>query len=250
MKLSTLTTLGTVAITLGALSASAQVSLSGISYTENFNSIDSGIPAGWSVKTGATSSVLGTDVSLVTAETSWATSTGNFRNVAASTGLTSSSDVPTQGNSANRAIGIRQTGSFGDPGAAFTFNFNSTGYTNVSFSLDAMMLSVQGYSTTWSLQSSTNGTSWTTHATWSDPGTFGSTSVSSGGVISALANQSSAYIRFVALSAATGSSSRDTIAIDNFSMSFSAVPEPSTYAALLGAAALGLTLVRRRRLAA
>jgi hypothetical protein len=60
-----------------------------------------------------------------------------------------------------------------------------------------------------------------------------------------LDNSSNAYFRIVALSSSSGSGSRDTIAIDNFSIT--AVPEPHEYA--LGIAALlgGIILIRRHR---
>jgi uncharacterized protein len=233
---------------LASINAFAQVTLTGTSYTQNFNSIGSGLPTGWTVYTGATSSTLGTSSSITTAATSWGTTSGDFRNAAASTGLSSTSDVTAQSNSTDRALGVRQGASFGDPGASFVFNFNSTGMTDVSFSLDVMMLSVQGRSTDWTLQYSTNGTAWTNITTWSDPGVFGSTTLNSAGVVASLTNQSNAYIRLVALSASTGSNSRDTIAIDNFSLTYSAVPEPATSAFLAGAAILGLATFRRRSL--
>ena len=43
--------------------AQAQVVLSGTSYTQNFNSLVNGMPLGWTIRTGASSTALGTDVS-------------------------------------------------------------------------------------------------------------------------------------------------------------------------------------------
>src|SRR4051812_17563237 len=40
-------------------SATAQVNLTGISYTQDFNSLGSGLPAGWSVHTSAAAGALG-----------------------------------------------------------------------------------------------------------------------------------------------------------------------------------------------
>src|SRR6185369_14571685 len=77
----------------------AQVTLTGTGYAQDFNALGSGgLPAGWSVATGATASSLGTAQTFTTGAVSWATATGNFRNVAASTGQTSAASSTTQGN--------------------------------------------------------------------------------------------------------------------------------------------------------
>lgn len=233
-----------------AVQAFAQVTLTGTSYVENFNGIGDGVPVGWSVRTGANSSTLGSTATLTTALTSWGTTTGNFRNVASTTGLTSSSSVANQEASSNRAMGVRQTGSFGDPGAAFIFNFNSTGMTLSSISLDALMLSVQANSTTWTIDYGIGASpsSFTSLGSYSDPGVWGTTPISiTGSSLAGLSNQSNVWIRFVALTATTAGGTRDTVAIDNFTINYSAIPEPSTYAALAGVLALGGVMWHRRR---
>jgi len=174
-----------------------------------------------------------------TALGTWASNTGEFRNVASTSGLAFDSSSANQNSSADRALGVRQGGSFGDPGAAFTFNFNSTGYNLSAINLSALMLSVQGRSTVWTIDYGIGASpaSFTALTTYSDPGVFGSTPLSiTGAALTSLSNQSNVWIRVTALSASTGSNSRDTFAIDNFSLSYSAVPEPSTYAAILGGA--------------
>lgn len=55
----------------------------GTSYTQNFDAIGSGLPTGWTVRTGAGASSRGTSSSLNTAAVSWANNTGEFRNSAA-----------------------------------------------------------------------------------------------------------------------------------------------------------------------
>ena len=84
------------------------------------------------------------------------------------------------------------------------------------------MLSVQGYSTIWSVQYGVAGTTtnFTTVATYSDTGVFGATHTNMNfqNVLDNL--PTNVWIRIVALSAATGSGSRDTFAIDNFSLSW------------------------------
>src|SRR5436309_868733 len=63
----------------------AQVPLGSGTNTQTFDSIAGGLPAGWSVRTGATAAALGTAVALNTATTvSWSTSTGQWVNLAAS----------------------------------------------------------------------------------------------------------------------------------------------------------------------
>lgn len=250
MKITRLANAALITCALVTLS-SAQVTLSGTTYTQNFNSIGSGLPSGWSVYTGASASSLGSSASLTVAATSWGDTVGAFKNVASTAGLTSSSTSANQSASSDRALGVRTGSSFGDPGASFAFNFNSTGYNITSISLDALMLSIQTRSQVWTVDYGigSNPSSFTsTGFTYSDSGTWGSTSLSiTGSALAALSNQSNAWIRFVALSASTGSGSRDTIGIDNFSITTTAVPEPSTYALILGGIALVSVMVMRRR---
>ena len=220
----------------------AIVSLASGSYSENFNLIATTAAAGWDVRTGATGASLGT-VGTYTSST-WADGTGEFKNLAAAgTGSTSSTTV--QNAASDRVLGIRQTASFGDPGASFNFDFSSSGLTVQSITIDLQMLSIQGRSTAWSVQYGIGASpsSFTTLATFSDPGTFGSTTlmIPTATLGAALDNQAQAWFRVVALSATTGSNSRDSFAIDNFSIT--AVPEPA--AAVL--TALGLLGILRRR---
>lgn len=228
----------------------AALSLSGTSYSQSFDSIGSGLPAGWSVNTGASDSSLGVAGATYTAtpgtSTSWGNISGAFKNVA-SAGLGSGAAVADQTAAADRALGVRQTGTFGDPGAAFTLELeNTAGLNGFSLSIDMQMLSVQGRSTTWSVQYGlgTAPTSFTTLGTYSDPGVFGSATVTyDSTALSGINNQSGeVWFRVVALSAATGADNRDTFAIDDFSLSY--VPEPTTWAliafgTMFGAAQLG-----------
>lgn len=116
-----------------ALTCVGQVTLTTSPYTQDFNSISSGLPTGWTVRTGATGIALGTTGTFVTTNTAWNSTTGNFRNVASASGLTSTATTTDQGNSTNRALAVRQTGTLGDPGAAFVLQLaNTTGFTNFS----------------------------------------------------------------------------------------------------------------------
>ncbi len=97
------------------------------------------------------------------------------------------------------------------------------------------MLSVQTRSTTWTIQYATGAapTTWvnlgiTSPTTWADPGVFGSTAFTfTGNELSALSGQSNAWIRIVALGASTGSGNRDSIGVDDFSLTFAGAGPPS-----------------------
>jgi len=104
----------------------AQLSLTNSPYQQSFDGIGSGLPTGWEVRTGATASAFGTSATPVTTATAWNSTSGNFRNVASANGLVSTSTSTEQNNSTNRAIAVRQTGSFGDPGAAFYLQLQNT----------------------------------------------------------------------------------------------------------------------------
>jgi len=244
-----------VILGLVAANAHAQFTLTGISYTQNFDSVALGLPSGWDVRTAANATSLGTAATFNTAQVSWGTATGQFANMASSDGLLSGASVALQNASSDRVIGVRQVaaGNF-DPGAAIDFNFNASlasfSGTGTALSLSLQMLSVQSRSTTWSIQYGTGSSpsSWTTLSTWSDPGVFGATNFAfTGTQLSALSGQSDAWIRVVALAASTGVNNRDSIGLDDLTLNFSAVPEPGTW--LAGALAVGaIAFSQRRRL--
>lgn len=228
----------------------AQVVLTGTSYLEDFDSLGSGLPSGWTVRTGATSSLLGAVATFSTSTVNWANNTGAFKNFASSTGLTEVSE--SQAASLDRALGIRQTGSFGDPGAAFTLQIQDTiGLQGFALSFSAEMLSVQGRSTTWTVQYATGSspTSFSNLTTYSDPGTFGATTVTANLPAGVNGLADNLWIRIVALAASTGPNSRDSFGIDDFSLTFSPVPvpEPQTYALVAGVGLVGVGLWRRMR---
>jgi hypothetical protein len=234
-------------LVLAAGSVQGQVLITNAGYTQNFDSIGTGLPTGWDARTGATATALGTVASFTTGATSWDNTTGAFKNFAATTGLSETSTTAAQSASTDRAFGIRQTNSFGDPGASFNFHFSTTGVNVTNISFDAMMTSVQTRSTVWSIQYGVGAspTSFTTLGTYSDPGIWGSTgfSFTTADFGTNLDNQANLWFRVVALSGSTGTGSRDSFAIDNFNVT--AIPEPSTYALI--ALGLGALVVLRRR---
>ncbi|HEY4246900.1 MAG TPA: ExeM/NucH family extracellular endonuclease [Lacunisphaera sp.] len=205
-------------------SMAAQVALSSGTYSQTFDSIGGGLPPGWSVYTGATATATGTAASPNLTAVSWSSTTGQWANVAAAdnngTPFTGTEAVAAQAAATDRALGIRQTGSFGDPGASANFNFSTIGQQVTSISFSAQMLSVQTRSTGWSVQYGVGAApaTWVTVATYSDPGAFGTTTVTASGFGTALDNQSNVSLRVVALTASTGAGSRDTFGIDDFTI--------------------------------
>jgi hypothetical protein len=244
------------------IQVSAQVTLGTSPYFQDFNSISSGLPTGWSVRTGATASALGTTATLVTTNTAWNSTTGNFRNVAAASGLIATSTTIDQNNSVNRALAVRQTGSLGDPGAAFVLQVaNTAGLTNfqLSFKLQSLDGSVAGRNTTWRVDYGFGATptSFTTVAT--TPATL-TTSLAAGGISwgstdvtinfgTTLDNSSdNVWIRVTTLTPSTGSGSRPTSAIDDFQLSYAAgdVTPPSftvTYPKISNLTSSGFDLI-------
>ena len=221
-----------VLITLaGIWPAAGQLVLLGTNYTQNFDSISSGLPPGWSMRTGASTNSLGTAATFTGATKTWSDTGGNFGNCASVSGygtnFIGTEVTATQNGGTNRSLAIRQGASFGDPGAAFVLQIaNTVGITNLAFSLDLNLLGVQGRSTVWTIDYavSNSPSAFTTLATFNDPGVFGATPSANFTLNSDADDQSqNVWIRVVALTAATGSGSRDTFGIDNFSLSYSNV---------------------------
>jgi hypothetical protein len=210
-------------------SVQAQLTLSGTDYTQNFDALSNGLPNGWSLRIDATATTLGTIMTdYIASGKTWGDTGGEFGNCASTvansgTNFTGNESSTIQNGCTNRALAIRQTGSFGDPGAAFVLNLaNTRGMTNFQLGLDFLILSVQPRSTIWTVDYAIgdNPDQFTPLTTFDDPGAFGAThtDLSFG---TALDDQDdNIWIRIVALSATTGSSSRDTFGIDNLSLSW------------------------------
>jgi endonuclease I len=214
--------LAAVLIGVSGAQAFAQVSLGVSPYVQDFNGIAAGLPVGWSVRTGASATALGAEAALTTAATAWNVTSGNFRNVASTTGLDSTSNSTAQSGSTNRALALRPTGSFGDSGAGFAVQLaNTTGKQNFSLTLKHQVADNQTRVSTYTVQYSLSaaGDAWNTVGTFAT-GRWGSTEATySFG--SALNNFSGpVWIRIVSLTATTGSGSRDTYAIDDFTLSW------------------------------
>lgn len=210
--------------------ASGQVTLSGTSYTELFDNLGSGLPAGWTIRTGANATSLGTAATLTTAATAWNNTTGAFKNFASADGLTSTSTSAQQSASTDRALGVRQTGTLGDPGGAFTLQLaNTSGFSNFTLTFDLQSLDVTSPRiTTWLVQYGLGASpsSFTTVATVPTPLQTGNSAFTNTSVSvnfgSALDNQAGdVWIRIVTLAASTGSGNRASTGIDDFVLSYS-----------------------------
>ena len=207
--------------------AHGQAVLSGTNYTQNFNTISNGLPPGWSVRTNATATSLGTTAIFNAAQVSWGTQTGQFGNAAGPTNnslavASGIEDASHQGAFTNRCPCIRQTAAFGDPGAAFVFQIaNTTGFSNFTFSVDLCLLKSNTAATTWTVDYAVGAApaAFTSLDTCPDPGGFG-TVTKTGGLGPNADNQPAAvWIRIAALAAASGGT-RDTFGIDNFVLNY------------------------------
>lgn len=210
--------------------ASAQVKLTGTSYTQNFDDLGSGLPPGWSVRTGASATGSGTEVTLVTSARSWSATSGQFANFASTASNEGTNFLGTEASafqaaSTNRCLGVRQTSSFGDPGAAFVLQLQNTlGFAGFQLAVDLNMLSVQNRSNAWIIDYGIGDdpVSFTPVWTNADPCVFGCTptAVSFGGALDDQAQP--VWIRVVALEASAGGGSRDTFGLDNWVLSYGA----------------------------
>ncbi|WP_316831894.1 gliding motility-associated C-terminal domain-containing protein [Pedobacter aquatilis] len=213
----------------------AQVSLTTSPYTENFDGIGTSLPSGFTVRTGATTSALGTATAFTNAATAWSVQTGAFKNFASATaGATATATA--QAAATDRALGLRQTAAVGDPSGAFVFQLaNTTGKTALKLSFNLQSLdSSSPRQATWRVDYGI-GTAPTTFTTATTTGTLTTgNSAFSNNVINvdfgtALDNNpNNVWIRIVTIAATTGAGNRPSTAIDNFSLTFNSGGGPAT----------------------
>jgi hypothetical protein len=237
-----------LSVALLALSATgfAQVTLSGTSYTQNFNSLASGLPTGWRVYRMATPTSLGTVATYASSATTsiWAdtscgannVTSGGFKNYASANTLTEGSACTAQQSSTDRALGIRQvsynnaTNTGTDSGAAFVLVLtNTTGMTgfNMNFKLQSLDTS-SPRTTKWTVEYAVGATPTSFTALTTSPASplltgnnvFSNTTVTAN-FGTALDNKSSnVYIRIVTLQQSTGNGNRASTAIDDFNLTW------------------------------
>lgn len=223
--------------------ANAQIVLTGTSYSQNFDGIGTALPSGWSARTDATATVLGTEATFAVAAKAWTDTQGAFKNFASADGLTVGSDATAQNASTDRALGIRQSSSFGNPGGAFVMQIANTLDRN-SFAMTFKLQSLDSSSartTTWVVDYGIGATPtvFTPIATGpavitTGANTFSNTDVTVNFGISLDNMSGPVWIRITTLTAAAGPSgtNRASSAIDDVQLTWTA-GAPTTTAAPL-----------------
>jgi len=213
----------------------AQVSLTSSPYTENFDAVGNALPAGFSVRTGASTTSLGTTVAFTTAATAWNNATGAFKNFASATaGATATATV--QAAATDRALGLRQTAAVGDGNGAFVFQLaNTTGKAALKLSFNLQSLDASSPRTaTWRVDYGIGATPTTFTAAPATGNLTTGNSVFTNSVVnvdfgSALDNiANTVWIRIVSITATTGAGNRPSTGIDNFNLSFTSGGGPVT----------------------
>ncbi len=205
----------------------------------DFNAIGtSGLPAGVYIKQDATSLSLGNEGTVYQGNfnnpTAWNQTSLGFKNFASATGLVFNSNSAAQSASANRALGVRQTGtasSGGDPGAAFAFQLaNTTGKSNVQMEFQLQSLdgiAALARTTTWRVDYGIGAnpalfsTVTTNPATLTTTyGVFSNTTVTVNFGTSLNNVNQPVWIRIVALTNTTGGGNRPSTGIDDVKFSW------------------------------
>ncbi|MES2702296.1 MAG: T9SS type A sorting domain-containing protein [Bacteroidota bacterium] len=236
---------------LSALSPAlhAQVTLTGTSYTQNFDALATGLPTGWTIADSARANFMGhlipsTFFSAATYGTfgngTFYSTRGGFKNFPSADVIAMGSDSMTQVAATDRALGVRQVTSTStlfpnsDPGAAFLLQVaNTTGFKTFTASFKLQSLDTSSpRTTTWRVDYGTGATP----TTWTNAGATGTLTTGnrtfSNNTINvnfgtALDNKTTpVWIRIVTIDTSTGSGNRATTAIDDFTMSW--LPIPST----------------------
>lgn len=208
-------------------------------FSTTFDSLASGLPTNFTVRTGATAAVLGTTATPTLTAVAWTNTAGAFKNVASATGLTSTASATDQNSSTNRAIGLRQSGAVGDPGGAFVVRLGpTTGHTSikVSFRLQSLDTTATGGNavgrvTPWVVDGGVStGTNFTSRSTptptVSNGGTMSTSVAFKNDIVtvdfgSALDNLSGdVYVRILSTVASTGTGNRPTSAIDDLTVTW------------------------------
>ena len=220
--------------------AAQPLTLSGSSYTQNFDNIGTSLPQGWNTYSTASTTALGSLATFHTATTPWANTSALFWNFASLTNndgtvLASTAITAIQAAVTNRVIGVRQTGTAntgGDPGAAIVLELNDTTIgSSFTMSFDWLMLNDQTRTTVWRADYGigANPTAFIPLGSWTNGGLlafqnatnyFGTTNLSFSFGSDSDGQTEPVWIRIVAVDATTGSGSRCSFGLDNFSLSW------------------------------
>lgn len=228
-------------LALASPEARAQVTLGTSPYIETFDGLAGGLPAGFSIYTNAGPTRVGTPAVLTTAPTAWGNSGGAFKNFASATGLPGNASSADQAAAPNRALGVRQIGSFGDgigttgAGPAFVFQMSNTlGKTDFALSFRLQSLdSTVGRTAVWQVEYGFGATptAFTQLGTTAATGPFFASTAVTVGFAGALDKQAGpVWIRLVAPASTLGTGSRPSSAIDDFALSWNANPNAPSLA--------------------
>jgi len=218
---------GSVNDVVAASGGGGGITLTTSPYTQNFDGIGAGLPTGISVKTGATSTVLGVNGVYTSTMALWNATGGGFKNYASADGLTATSDATAQNGSTDRALGVRQITAT-DQGVAFVFQLDNTiGKTNfaLAFKLQSLDNTV-GRTATWVVDYGIGSSPSSFSAVTTSPATLTTGPVFSNTPVtvnfgSALNNQSgNVWIRILVLTPTTGTGNRPSSAIDDVSLTW------------------------------
>ena len=247
--------LTTLALTTAGRSADA-VSVA-TSYTETFDALGSGLPAGWNVWTSSTATDNGSAFTWSTAaiaNNAAASASSAFRNLPGA----SQAWTAALADGTDRALGWR-AGNAASTDGSITFTWaNTAGWTLTSLSLDLFTPNSAGTAATFALEyqigsggtfTALAGKSYTTIPVPSTtPSALTVTTLSlTAADLLPLTDQTGQVTLRLNNTATTGTT-WNTVALDNFSYTASAaIPEPAAYAWYGGISALALALLRRRR---
>lgn len=217
-------------------SGEGQINLTTSPLNFNFDNLGTaGLPGGVYVKESASSSFIGNDGFVYQANfnnaTPWNQTSAGFKNFASATGLTATASTAVQAAATNRALGYRQTGTSGDPGAAFAFLLsNTSGKSNVQleFKLQSLDAPVSpGRTTTWRVDYATglNPAFFSTVVTSPAPittinGSFfnNTVTVNFGNLLNNITQP--VWIRIVTLTNTSGGGNRPSTGIDDVKLSW------------------------------
>jgi hypothetical protein len=242
------------------LQTNAQYTLSGTSYTQDFDGIGAGLPSGWRVDSLVDKNAgLGNDAifRFSSSVVSWSSTTRGFKNVASADGLIATSTSTDQSASTDRALGARQVSSSGWDGVdsliSMSFNMtNTAGLSNFNLSFKLQSLheagNVKRYSD-WIVQygigasPTTFTTIATTPVTVTIDSNFSNTTVAVN-FGTALDNITQpVWIRITPNSQSSGTGSRPMVGLDDFNLTWTGTAVNNTPQAVSFTPATGTTTV-------